>query len=78
MNVLEQCAYRKLLKTTVNKFGYLEPLNNSFLYLPLDLRALVGSVDCAADFSTMQACIAVGILRWEICQMNRFQAGRIP
>ena len=41
MNVLEQCAYRKLLKTTVNKFGYLEPLNNQFLYMPLDLRALV-------------------------------------
>ena len=24
VNVLEQCAYRKLIKTTVNKFGYLE------------------------------------------------------
>jgi hypothetical protein len=24
----------------------------------------------AADFSTLQACIAMGISRWEICQMN--------
>ena len=24
----------------------------------------------AAEFSTLKACIAVGILRWEICQMN--------